>query len=417
MTGDRHTDLNLTITQLVRDGQQITLAALGGLDAIGPDQTSSSLFPHIAGALVADWDTLTADERETATALISGAISVIPSGLALADTCHVVVPVAARLGIVVEIKTSLRERIRSRSDQPAGAIAAIALRHLANLAVLADAARGALVDALTEVALTPAEPSPFATVAAQVAGVVYDRWRDAAATECLSRLTLTSGDADAWFALGQARLLDALEAPDREACLAGLRSTIEFFDYAAAQGEQRPDAVIYANVVRFVTAWAIDGSADMLVGYYQSAHDALQEYLLLGARLPDQPGWLRPRFEAETAWIELVRAMGRVDQQSQGERLWYDAATAIGALAEVYRAVNSFYPGRTTDAAMAGTLPELVGPRLTAPFVERSERVGYVTRWLEEVRTPEARAFADFVRGRAEKVVLPKGRPPGDTRR
>ena len=50
-------------------------------------------------------------------------------------------------------------------------IASIALRWLTNLAVMDDSARGALVDALSEVSLDSAEPSSFTSVAAQVAGV------------------------------------------------------------------------------------------------------------------------------------------------------------------------------------------------------------------------------------------------------
>lgn len=411
-------DLDSTITELLHHDQAVTLAALGGFEAISTEQTASPLFPYVANVLVAEWDTLNADQQATAKALISKAIGEIPSGLALSDTCQIVVPAAPRLGIAVEVKTSLRDRLRSRSDQRTGAIAAIALRWLANLAVITDGARGAVVDALTEVAVGPTEPPPFATVAAQVAGVVYDRWRDAAATDSLSRLTETSGDADAWFALGQARLVDALDAPDGDACLSGLRSTIECFDYAAANGEQRPDAVIYANAVRFVTSWAAGASADMLADYYRTAHNALHEYMLLGHRLPDQRGWLRPRFEAETAWIELVTAMERVADHGRADPPWYDASTTIGALADVYRTANSFYPARTNDAAPADALPDLVAPQLTAPFVERAERLSYVARWLDEVDTPDAEEFADLVRERTEQVVPPKARrPPGSTRR
>jgi len=410
-------DLETTIAELVGRDQEVTLAALGGLDSIGTEEVASSLFPYVAHALVSGWDALDGDQRDTAKNLISRAISETSSAVVLSDTCQLVVPASPHLEIVVDVKTSLRERIRSRSDQRTGAIAAIALRWLAALAVLSDAARGAVVDALSEVALTPTEPLPFSTTAAQVAGLVYDHWRDAAATSCLGRLTETSGDADAWFALGQARLVDALDATGRDACLSGLRSTIECFDYSAANGEQRPDALMYANAVRFVTEWAVGASSEMLADYYRKAHRALQEYMLLGYHLPDQPGWLRPRFDAETAWIELVRTMERVAVRGAADLPWYNAATAIGALADVYRTANGFYPARTNATAASDALPDLVAPQLAAPFVERAERLGYVARWLEEFHSPDAEAFAELVRDRSEQVVPPKSRPPGGTRR
>lgn len=401
-------ELDSTIDELVRADQPVTLEALGGLEAIDTEHVTSPMFPYVVSALLPVWESLDPEGRDTARGLIAAAISETSSGLALSDICQVVVPAAVDLGIAVSVKASLRDRIRGREDPRSGALAAIALRWLAHLAVVTDTARGAVVDALSEVALEPGEPPPFATTAAQVAGIVYDHWRDAAATECLTRLSETSGDADAWFALGQARLVDALEAADHDSCLAGLESSLECFAYAA-NAEQRSDAVMYANAVRFITTWAAGASAEMLADYYQSAHMALHDYMLRGLGLPEQPVWLRPRYEAETAWIELIMGMERVTDRGTPDLRWYDAATAIGALAEVYRAANSFHPARTGAEAVVEGLADLVAPRLTAPFVERQERLGYVSRWLEDVDDPEAEAFADLVRERAEQVVPPKG--------
>lgn len=417
MTEEEQMNLDSAIHELVRNDQRVTLDALGGLEAIDAEQASSPMFPYVVSALLTAWDSLDSDQRDSARGLITHAISDTPSGLTLSDICQVVVPAAVDLDIAVEIKASLRDRVRGRDDQRSGALAAIALRWLVHLAVITDTARGAIVDALSEVALKPGEPPPFATVAAQVAGVVYDHWRDTVATECLTRLTDTSSDADAWFALGQARLLDALDAAERDSCLAGLGATLECFDYAAANGEQRSDAVMYANAVRFVTSWANGASAEMLADYYRNARQALHDYMLYGLGLPDQPVWLRPRYEAETAWIELVKTMERVADQGPPDLRWYDAATAIGALAEVYRAANSFHPARTDAAPFADGLTDLVAPQLSAPFVKAAERLGYIGRWLEEVDDPEAEAFAELVRERAEQVVLPKARPSGGTRR
>ena len=70
-----------------------------------------------------------------------------------------------------------------------------------------------------------------------------------------------------------------------------------------------------------------------------------------------------------------------------------------------------------TGAIVTEALPDFVAPQLTAPFVERAERLSYVARWLEEVQSPDAEAFAEVVRERSEQVVRPKARPPDDTRR
>lgn len=394
----------------------MTLGALGGVEAIDLEDAASPVFPYVVSALVTEWSSLDAQHQEMARELVTTAISTTESGVALSDVCHVVVPLAADLGIAVDIKAELRNRISDRDDQRRAALAAIALRWLAHLAVLTDTARGALVDVLGEIALGPTETPQFATVAAQVAGVAYDRWRDSAAVDCLTRLIETSDSPDAWFALGQARLLEALDATDRESCFSGLEATLECFDFAAASGEQRPDSLMYANAVRFITSWAASARAEMLDDYYQNAQHAFDEYMVRGLGLTDQPGWLRPRFESETAWIDLLRSMERAADRGGSDLLWYDAATAIGALADVYRICNSFTPGRTHGNG-AERLVEFVSPQLTAPFVGDVERLGYVAKWLEQVDDPSAAAFADLVRERAEGVVHPKVGPPDHIRR
>jgi hypothetical protein len=410
-------NLEATITDLVERGETVTLDALGSIDHIPDDTTASPLFPYVAHAFVAAWGQLDGNHRGRATALIATAIADCTSGVALNDTCLTVVPAAPDLAITLDVKDALRAKATERADQAAGGVAAIALRWLAHLAVLADEARPALTDVLTGVARAASEPMPFAVVAAQVAGLTYDCWRDSTAVDCLTRLVTTDGDADAWFALGQTRLVDALEADDRDTCVGGLRATLECFDNAANSGEQRPDARMYGHAIRFVTEWAADATADMLDGHRTEAHTALQEYMLGGRGLPDQPMWVRPRYEAETAWIELVQRMHVATDAAPDGDAWYDPAVAIGALADVYRAANSFRPRRATNVPAATAFPDLVAPTLTAPFVEQSQRVSFVERWLRDTDEPDAEAFAQLVRERSERVVSPKRRPSGPTRR
>jgi hypothetical protein len=217
--------------------------------------------------------------------------------------------------------------------------------------------------------------------------------------------------------LGQTRLVDALEAVDRETCISGLRDTLECFDNAANNGEQRPDARMYGHAIRFVIEWVADATADMLKGHHTAARAALKEYLVGGRGLPDLPMWIRPRYETETAWIELVQQMHVATVAGPDGDAWYDSANAIGALADVYRATNSLRPRRGNRAPIAAAFPDLVAPRLTAPFLEQTQRISFVEKWLRDVDEPGAAAFAQLVRVNAEKVVPPKRWPSGPTRR
>ena len=311
-------NLEPTIADLVNRRERVTLDAIGGIDLISDGIAASPLFPYVANAIVDSWGQLDEDHRSRATALVATAIADCSSGIALNDTCLIVVPAAPDLAITLDVKNALRAKAEDRGDQVAGGVAAIALRWLAHLAVLADEARPALTDVLTGVARNVTEPMVFAVAAAQVAGLTYDHWRDGIAVDCLARLVSTDGDADAWFALGQSRLVDALEADDRATCIGGLRSTLECFDNAANNGEQRPDARMYGHAIRFVTEWAADATAEMLDGHRTEAHTALTEYMLGGRGLPDQPMWVRPRYEAETAWIELVQRMDLATDATPG---------------------------------------------------------------------------------------------------
>lgn len=410
-------NIDATIVDAVQRGETITLDVLGGIDDLADDTASSPLFPYVAHAFVAAWGQMDGDSRARAASLISTAIARSTSGVALNDTCLAVVPVAQDLAITLDLKDALRSNIGERTDQAAAGVAAIALRWLAYLAVVADEARPALADVLTGVARTAPEAMPFAVAAAQVAGLTYDFWRDSNAVGCLTRLVNTDGDADAWFGLGQTLLVDALEADDRETCISGLRATLECFDNAANNGEQRPDARMYGHAIRFVTEWATSATAEMLAGHHIEAHTALQDYMLGGRGLPDQPMWIRPRYETETAWIELVHRMHLATDAATDGDAWYHSAIAIAALADVYRAANSFRPRRATDSAAATAFPDLVAPMLTAPFLEHAQRASFVERWLREVDDPSAEAFAQLVRERSKQVVPPKQRPSGLTRR
>jgi len=408
--------LDVLIEDLVNRGEAVTLDAIGGPGILTDDVASSPLFPYVANAIVDTWDELSQPDRATAAALISDAIATKLGGLALGDTCLAVVPEAPRLEMTVGVKDALRVRISDRIDQQSGSKAAIALRWLAHLAAISEEARPALFDVLTGVA-RGIEPMPFSVGAAQVAGLAYDHWRDDNARACIERLVDSDGEADAWFALGQARLVDALEEGDAGSCVASLRATIECFDNAANTGEQRPDAVMYAHAVRFLTGWMSDATADMLASDYGGAHSALHQYIVGGWGLADQPMWIRPRFEAETAWIELVRLMhGAVEARPSGQS-WYQPAVAISAMADVYRAANSFRPRRTCGEVTASAFPFLLAPTVTAPFIDNDERVAFVELWLRNSDDPDADDFASLVRERSERVVPPKRQPPGATRR
>lgn len=403
------------IARLESTHERVTLDALGGMSAITEEDASSHMFPYVAEAIVEEWDRLGADDRALATDRVLRALNTLRSGLALNDVARVLVPDAKRLGIVGQVKDTLRSRASDRTDEKTSALASNALRWLTHLAITAPEARHSLFDVLTGVAAAGrTETMPFAVAASQMASAVYDHWNEVTAKECLERLTDSDGEADAWFGLGQARLVDALQSDDRERIVPGLRDALACFLNAHTTGEERPDAALYIHALRFVTDWAARAPAEMLRPHLEAAEQALREYVLVGFRLSEQPMWLRPRYEAETAWMDLV---SRMRTASAGEVLdaWLQPVPVLDALADAYRAANTLRPVRTYAGDAEAAFGDLLAPRLVAPVVEHQAHLALLDRWVQESDSPEAGAFAELIR--AQEVVPPKARPPGLIRR
>ena len=421
------------ISELASAGQEVTLDGIGGIEAADESWARSPVFPEAANAVVSEWGTLSDSERKQACELFAAAITSTKSALVLNDTCQEVVPPAADLGIDIIIKDALRGKAAARSDDSEAALAAIAIRWLAHLAVNTHTARPALHDLLSGVAAPSQEPETmeFAVAAAQVAGLAHDFWREQNAWECLKRLTDTDAQPDAWFALGQAQLVKALEADSKPAVMAGLGQSLECFDNAKNTGEARADAKLYAHIIRFVRELSDKAPSEMLQEHADGADSALLEYIQVGRNLSVRPEWLRPRYSAENGWMLAVRRLhGAIGQAS--DHPWYQPALVIGALSDAYQAANSLCLSRhdPESAETAEALTDLLVPPLTAPFVEKAENLAHVEKWLSESDSPDANAYARLVRQTAEDhlkrededaadthMVPPKQDPLGNTRR
>lgn len=437
--GNTSTLLDDRIADLVERDQPVTLGDLGGVDRIPDEWVGSTMFPYAAEAIVTEWGTLSNQQRTDGIRLIISAITGTESALALSDTCAAVVPSAAELGIDIALKDVLRRKTDVRSSPTQGALAATALRWLTHLAVNTDTAKPALLDLLVGVARQTEETTQFAIAAAQVAGIAYDHWREPNALDCLERLTHTDADTDAWFGLGQARLVDAFEENSKVTVMEGLQAALKCFERSTLSGEDRPDATMYSHVIRFVIKLTNGAAAETLKPHISDAETALREYMLGGRRLPEQPMWLRPRYTAENSWMTAIQCLHRAIDSVPSSHPWYQPSVVIGALSNAYRAANSLCLLRhdTEDTSTTNTFPDLIAPRLTAPFLEKTEQLALVDMWLNESDSPDAETFAELVHKAAEEhidkgtaaartppprarpleVVHPKAPPLRDTRR
>ncbi len=386
-------------TQLSSSGT-VDLDALGGVPAIPADAVTSPLIPDVAEAIVAAFTSLEQDDQQRAVRLLCEAMGALSSGLAFRLLTDLVVPAARALGATGDLKVALRQRVDDRGDEPHSALASIALEALCHLSLLEDGARFLLFDALGTIGADP-EHEVFATAASWVAGVTFDRWREPAASECLERLATGDGEADASFWFGQTLLVNALELGDIDSIRTAMRGTLEHFDRAAAMGEDRADAVLYGATVRFITDYTAGTDKARLAEHLEKATMACHQYLIDGIGLPELPEWMRPRYDAEARWIELIQRL-QAATEAEDRDAWFGAPQLIDGLADAYVAAHTLTPTRSylpPQGACRGIVDTVI-PRIASPFLDDIVPLAYLDRWLDETEHPEAAAFRSAVTSR-----------------
>lgn len=393
----------------------VDLDAIGGVPAIPDDAVTSPLIPDVAEAIVTAYAVLDEDDQQKAVRLVCDAAGALTSGLALRLLTDVVVPAAGALGATDSLKVALRQRVDDRTDEPRSTLAAIALNALCQLSLLEDGARFLLFDALGTIGTDP-EHEMFATAASWVAGVTFDRWREPAASKCLERLTTGEGEADASFWLGQALLVCALELDDTDSVRTAMRGTLEHFDRAAAMGEDRPDAILYGATIRFITDYSVGTDHARLAEHLDTATTACHHYLIDGIGLPDLPEWMRPRYDAEARWVELLKRL-HAATEAEDRDAWFGAPQLIDGLADAYIAAHTLTPTRSylsPDAGPTGVVDTLI-PRIASPFLDDIVPLAYLDQWLGQTGHPDAAVFRQAVTTRvAEGANRGKAPAAGD---
>lgn len=396
--------------QLAEHGA-VNLESIGGVAAIPSDAVTSPLFPDVAVAILPRFPTLSDADQSNSVDLLCAAVDASTSGLTLRLLCDVVVPAAGDLGAASRLKDSLRQRVASRVDDTSSVIASIALTGLCHLALLQDDARFVLFDALGSVG-ADLENEVFARSASWVAGVAFDRWREPVASECLERLTIGEAEADASFWLGQTLLVAALERRDADTVRSAMRDSLEHFDRAAAQGEDRPDAVLYAATVRFITDYSVDTAPSRLAEHLNTAKTACHHYLVDGIGLPDLPSWMRPRYDAEARWVELLQRL-QAATEAENRESWFEPIRMIDGLADAYTAAHTLTPARShlsPDPHTSGIVETIV-PRISSPFLDELAPLAFLDQWLAHTDHADAEGFREAVTDRVT-VGVNRGKAP-----
>jgi hypothetical protein len=259
-------------------------------------------------------------------------------------------------------------RAAPRDDPRAGYMAAAALQALVSLLLKNDVDSRRLDAA---VILRDAQPSvdlAWAQAAARMAGLAYAHWGDqtlrAALKHGLDALVTHDGaGGDAAVERAHVQLIDALDAPDRDALQAGLRDAEQRFAEAAEAEEDRVDAELMASALQAVRGFDLGGDPQRIAGAANRAQELLRERALYG-----RPAALPPlsRRGAEAMWARLVDTLAALSF-SLDNALWTHGARTVNLLLDAIEASSAVRaaPGHDGDVSTA------VVPRIDATLVRK----------------------------------------------
>lgn len=390
------------------------LEDLGGVDAVVAEADALAAGPQLPYLLVAlahDLDGLAHEQADLLLAAAARGLREPDSAWVLADALDVLCmqpKLATRLGsrTVRDLAALAENALGGESD---ATLAHPAIAGLLRLAVSGLAAPHRLLALLTDV--TGSEPVAALERLPVLIGIAHDHFADAGALlDVLSALEnepalAPATRADATFELALADERTALEATDRTVAEEHLRKALMRFAELDRTHEARLDARAHAAAIEAVLAFAdllqeklavIDNARERLTDAVNQL-DAVAAHLAAWTGRMHQLDWLSARSLTQSAWSRFVSALhtaqAHLDQPS-----WYDPASALNDLLQIYLASRSIHTAGTQG------LTALISPTVEARFT-RSEGL---LHHLEQALThdpqftghPDAQALYEAVQQR-----------------
>ncbi|MBY8882900.1 hypothetical protein [Actinacidiphila acidipaludis] len=397
-----------------------SLADLGGTEAVLAEAgqlAAGPLLPYLLTALGRELNAMDSDQARQLLDAAAQGLRDPQAAWVLADAIDVVCAhpdLAMRLGnrTVRDLAAHVETALAGDAD---AALAQPAVAGLLRLAVAQTATPHRLLGLLTEI--TGNEPSDALERLPILVGVAHDHFGDDALLDVLSALenqaSLPSGTrADASFELALADMRTALEAPDRAAVEEHLRRALMRFKDLDRTHETRLDARAHAAAVDAVLAFgeldprpAAATPAEQRLAEAAAQLDTVIAQLAAWTRGMHQLDWLSARGLTQSAWSRLVTSLQtartHLDQPS-----WYDPASALGDLLDVYVASRSIH---TAPAGESNGLTALVSPPVEAAFVRSDGLLHHLEQALttdpQFTNSPDALALREAVRAQRQATA------------
>ena len=386
------------LIQHLEDGLPLSIAALGGEDALLADADAlavSPLFDELLVILCQDWLQLTKQADIEALILKSFGAS---GPITLSNSLDVIF----QFGFVLkEISKPLAERLllrlNKRETELESLVATRALEGLLRLALERLTTKYALLDALTTVQSD--ETELFAQHAARIIIIAYEQWKDEDLLEALKVLSSIPGaTADANYSLGLAELLRAFEQPTRDAIYERLEAAGKHFRESISHSEERDDAVAYASVIDVLLYFkdtSQQAAAQRAVERLRRAV-TMRQMWLYDTHLPS---WLAHLVTGEVEWCQLVSKI-HAAMKCLEKPGWLKAVSVLPQLFEAYRLSRSV----CLNVNMSG-LERLVQPHIEIVFLRSQSHLSVLDEWLQENQdSPEWFDTARLLRSRIKSL-------------
>jgi len=378
LSAGRH-PIEANLMALLETGQEPSIAALGGLEAIASAVqrlSASPLMPEVLRPLLRYWDHAPAQDR-------SLVASIVRNLLEGASTDYVLIEAV-----------DILDTFRPLPDEADEACFAIFLGKAGRSeGDLAGLARGAALDGAFRWAssnrrwqfrlldfllgLSPVDEAVFLGHAAKIIGVAYSHWRERELLLKLAELAAVEpARQDASFELGMANLADGLDASSREAAQEFLLKAKDWFDHSTSSRESNPEAHLYRDCLELLTQFGAGLGREHLTATRDRVWANAFE-LTAWHRHENAPSWLGSRHAEAACWSMMANAIAGLVEHLDQTAWWEPSAVIEQHILATYSAGRSILRRREN-----GTLETFVRPRIAASLARAEGQAHLLKTWL-----------------------------------
>lgn len=364
----------------LEDGQELSLADLGGVDVLtlsAKTLGASPLMPALLSPMLNYWRQGTLTDRINLKTVLKNLLEAASIDFALMEA--------------IDVLDTYRP-LPDDADEACFTIFLLKAGQTNN--GMSGLARGAALDGAFRWAtsnrrwqlrlmdfllgLSAHDDPDFLTHAAKITGVAYSHWRERELLPILTQLVdVVAVSAEATFELGMANLADALDSPHREGAHSSFQVAKGWFERSVTTSESRPEASLYHDCLELLS----DFHSGLDLQHLLHIRDRVCVHafeLKAWHGTSDSPSWLGSRRIEAACWNVLAnKLIGLVEHLDEAS--WWEPAIVIEQ--HVLAAYNA---GRSVlRRNRNGSIEEMLRPRIAASIATREGQAYQLKGWLE----------------------------------